>query len=321
MDKLDTPGKRIRWALKQRKTSAAELGRRLGITRSAVSQWWSEHGATSPLEKLPQIAEELQVYENWLLTGEGEALRERARFPQGSHANRPDIAQALVVGIVEGEVWREGTLIKQQILRQAEISEGRGNLTIPSVPRPDVLGLKQFAFEIRGASCDKIARNGEYAICVDFDSVRPDGLANGDVVALEKRRSEREYKLLICRAQFSGGHWLLSYESDDPRWQNEKPMRLQKQGNRWRDASDHHEIIMLGFVLGVFRTSLLPTTPLVSTIMARLADALRWTWRDFVLAGREIVCALGKPAGPRTVPALRAAKQQLTNPGDCLAMA
>jgi hypothetical protein len=73
---IDAVGRRFRWALRHRGVSAAELGRHLGVTRSAVSQWWATKNPTSPRAKIGQISELLNLSADWLLTGRGEPLHE-----------------------------------------------------------------------------------------------------------------------------------------------------------------------------------------------------------------------------------------------------
>ena len=59
---MDTPAKRIQWALEQRAIGVRELARRLGVSPGLPSQWWRTRGrATSPDFHLDDIAEILAV--------------------------------------------------------------------------------------------------------------------------------------------------------------------------------------------------------------------------------------------------------------------
>lgn len=62
---------RIRRARSLSRLTQSELARRLGIKRSAVSQWESEIGTTPSLSHLTQIACETDVCFEWLATGRG----------------------------------------------------------------------------------------------------------------------------------------------------------------------------------------------------------------------------------------------------------
>jgi transcriptional regulator with XRE-family HTH domain len=104
---LDTPGERIKWALVQRGISAAQLGRHLGVTRGAVSQWWGKHGPASPHKKIQQISDYLNLRLDWLITGRGEPLRENCEIAdsyESSSTNPVDIIGARLVGVAEAKV-------------------------------------------------------------------------------------------------------------------------------------------------------------------------------------------------------------------------
>ncbi len=64
---------RIREAREQAGVSQTELARLLGVTRSACSQWESDHGTAPRRERLEQLAGLLGVSFEWLATGKGNA--------------------------------------------------------------------------------------------------------------------------------------------------------------------------------------------------------------------------------------------------------
>ena len=77
---MDTPAKRIQWALEQRGMGVRELARRLGVSPGLPSQWWRTGGrATSPASHLDRISEILEVNVDWLRYGRGEPFRSLAR--------------------------------------------------------------------------------------------------------------------------------------------------------------------------------------------------------------------------------------------------
>ncbi|MBT4837874.1 MAG: helix-turn-helix transcriptional regulator [Methylococcales bacterium] len=62
---------RIKQARQQGKISQARLGKLLGVSRSACSQWESDNGATPSVEHLIKMAILLKIRFEWLSTGRG----------------------------------------------------------------------------------------------------------------------------------------------------------------------------------------------------------------------------------------------------------
>jgi transcriptional regulator with XRE-family HTH domain len=222
---LDTAGARVRWALAQRGMSASALARRLGLSRAAVSYWWTQQ--SSPYKWIQQLSEILEVRGEWLLTGHGEIERSDPwpRLADWRHGRAtPALIGVPLVGIAEAEVWREGA-------------------------PPDLVGLEQFAFEVRGGAVDRSLHAGEYALAVPYARMRPRGPQGGDLVVALKRREPNEHKILIARLAERDGEWELRYESHEPRWQ--QPLRLS--ADLIRDAGDDLPIAILGLIYGVLR--------------------------------------------------------------------
>jgi hypothetical protein len=48
-----------------------------------------------------------------------------------------------------------------------------------------------------------------------------------------------------------GGAWQIHYESNEPRWQKKKPIRLSE--DLARDTADNCDVKIIGRVLGAFR--------------------------------------------------------------------
>ena len=237
---MDTPAKRIHWALEQRGMGVRELARRLGVSPGLPSQWWRTGGrATSPDSHIDQISEILEVNVDWLRYGRGAPFRSLVRSQQ-EVGTTLDTNCARIIGIVEGEVWREGVS-----MREAMAAAESGAATLQVVSREDLHGLEQFAVEVRGHVCDQTIPPGSFAVYVDYNLSRPAGPVEGDLVVVEKRRGG-EIKALIARLHFINGAWELRYESNDPRWQQEKPIRLSE--DRKRDLNDGLPIDIVGHV-------------------------------------------------------------------------
>ena len=206
---LATPGERIRWALKQRGISAAAFARQLGLTRSAVSQWWSKCRPTLPHRRIERIAELLNVDADWLLTGRGSAPHANTNTASNepSPANALDIVGVRLVGIAEGEVWREGAPTPEMITAADQY-----DCTIDQMLHDGKFtDLRPFAFEVRGRSANQTVYPGEYAICVDYRQVRPAGPQPADLVVVKKRRGVNEYKLFVARLRYRENTWELHY--------------------------------------------------------------------------------------------------------------
>ena len=240
---FETPGERIKWALKQRRMSASELARRLGISRAAVSLWWGKQKPASPHKWFVQVSDLLNVRVEWLVTGRGEALRTNQNTSLGPDdaGTSLDVAGARVIGVAEAEAWREGAATADAVVSARHVGEAP-----LARPRP-------FAFEVRGTSINQTIASGEYALSVDYRQVRPAGPQHGDLAVVRKRRGRNEQKIFIARLHYRDGGWELHYESHDPRWQQQEPIRLSPQLTR--DVNDDGPIDIIGYVFGVFRSN------------------------------------------------------------------
>lgn len=74
---------RIRRARTSKKLSQAELARRVGVERSAVTQWERSEGTTPSVSHLCRIAVETGVCFEWLATGRGPSQPEPGIFDPG----------------------------------------------------------------------------------------------------------------------------------------------------------------------------------------------------------------------------------------------
>lgn len=78
---MATLGMRIRKARHQAAISQAELARRVGVKRSAVTQWEHPDGTRPSVEHMLQVATETGVRFEWLATGRGTARSEDDAAP------------------------------------------------------------------------------------------------------------------------------------------------------------------------------------------------------------------------------------------------
>src|ERR1035437_3042427 len=141
------------------------------------------------------------------------------------------------------------------MLQKIESGDGQEG-TVPSLPRADLIGMKQFAVQVQGESANLAVRSGEYAICVGYKEYRPYGPQVGDLVVLEKHR-DNEFKHWIARLHLIGGRWEAHFESSDLRWQNERSVLFDK--NFKHDEHDNCEIEIVGCVMSAIRHLYQPT--------------------------------------------------------------
>ena len=136
-------------------------------------------------------------------------------------------------------------------MREKIESDGDDMGTIPSLPRADLVGMRQFAVQALGESSNLSVRSDEFAICAFQDDFRPGGPQSGDLVVLEKRRDGLLKRRWIARLHLIEGRWEAHYESSDLRWQNEPPVRFDKDIKI--DETDNCETEIIGVVMSAIR--------------------------------------------------------------------
>lgn len=118
-------------------------------------------------------------------------------------------AQALEIkGQVAAGLWMEAGLFETDATKRATLS---GDLRYP----PE----SQYLLEINGESLNRIARNGDFILCLDFMEAGIE-IKSGDLVVVERSRDgghtiERTAKRILRH----NGQIELHPESDDPRFQ------------------------------------------------------------------------------------------------------
>jgi phage repressor protein C with HTH and peptisase S24 domain len=105
-------GKRIAYARDQAGLTQTALGKQLGLTRSAVSQWESEDTEPSA-ENLRAIAVATNVNYDWLATGRGS--------PQGDHPSHPQ--KGIVEIDVRAGLGGGGTTEGREVMRDGKFSD------------------------------------------------------------------------------------------------------------------------------------------------------------------------------------------------------
>jgi transcriptional regulator with XRE-family HTH domain len=149
-------GERIKEARTALKLSQEGLGKRLGVTREAVSQW--ERGDAQPTPgRVVEIALALNCSHYWLVTGKG--LRDDPAVPSGGDLDfllarvRPSI-RAEVVATVRRLAEKDPETVLEWMARASMTADERENTTTRALP----LRLRELADLVEDAQ--KITRAG-----------------------------------------------------------------------------------------------------------------------------------------------------------------
>lgn len=213
---------RIRLARFIAEISLADLARRVGVSRSAVSQW--ELGITSPSsERLRAVAVECGVSPDFLSTGLGYA-RSAMRGP------RPIVH---VTGSAEFGVWRQS----QSEPETKEVSVLPADSRYP----PE----DQFDLRIRGNSVNRFARSGDLVRCVSAKAA-PGPWPDGTYLAVERilLQNEAIERTILKLEESLTGRPRLIMDTDDPAFEK---------GKRATRYLDDNRLNILGIVLYAYR--------------------------------------------------------------------
>ena len=184
-----TIGDRIKQAREAKGLTQQALGKAVGVSRPAVTQW--EDGTSEPRsKKLPGIAATLEVDLGWLTHGVTGARGMPVR------------------GEVAAGTWREAI-----------------DLDFEPIPISPIAGYPsdaQYGLLVRGTSLNRIASDSDYLVVVDINeaglSPRP-----GDLVVVHRKqhgKTEATAKRLVRE----GGKLSLRAESSDPQYQGSIPL-------------------------------------------------------------------------------------------------
>ena len=218
---MKTIGERIRELRSAIGISQAELADKVGMTQTGIAS--IESGTVSRPRRIVEIARALGVSPEDLLdddaahhikqarkammeasyfrTRDGEAIRDIA-------GRLVDTAHIKVIGEVAAGVWRDP--------KQADEVEHRH---LPVLIDPLIPIGSQFAFVVRGESANRIARDGDIAVCVDL-GLPQSRVDSFDLVVFERQIGEdgpieRTLRRIL---QIGPNEAELSYDSDDPRY-------------------------------------------------------------------------------------------------------
>ncbi|MFC7399566.1 helix-turn-helix domain-containing protein [Chelatococcus sp. GCM10030263] len=211
---METIGDRIKRLRSLREISQAELAERAGMTQTGIAS--IESGAVLRPRKLVEIARALDVSPEALLGEETVAAGERARHAMISAAwdmgrsgrlLHPSVAGRIpVVGEVAAGVWRDPKQIDD---------EETSSLPVLSDP----MSGEQVGYLVRGASANKVAREGDVAVGA-LIAMRSPNIRDGDLVVFERAMAPGgPIERTLRRFSFVGeGAAELTFDSDDSRF-------------------------------------------------------------------------------------------------------
>lgn len=113
----------------------------------------------------------------------------------------------LVLGEVAAGVWRE-----------VPIDNGQEGVALPILPDPRHPAERQFGVVVRGESINKVAKDGDYLICLAPDDDVRHSIKDGDLVVLERIRPDGLREVTVKRVRHAFDGWEFWSESTDPRY-------------------------------------------------------------------------------------------------------
>lgn len=197
----------------------SELAKIIGTTPQAVQAM--ESGRVKRTKFLREIAAALDKPAAWFV---GDDSNQRLQ-------SVPIVKYATYRGIAAGGLWQE------------DLRQSGDDVRIPAAPEDKYSDAPQIAFKVIGNSMNRVVRDGEYVICVDYQE-RPVTLRDGELVVAERRRGG-EIERTVKRVKYGAGRTLeLWPESDEPKHQ--RPLVLKA-----READT--EVRVVGLVIGYYR--------------------------------------------------------------------
>jgi len=196
----------------------------------------TQHGLTTPV--LERLARALQANPEWLLFGTGpeEASSASAEAKAAGQADSQPAPPALAVS---------GAIAPGHWLEPDSQPAALPQILVPADPRYPA--AYQYALEVRGSAIDRIARPGDFLIVFDRPVPATDPRPGDLTIVTRTRNGLRE--MTARRFHISGFGFELSYDSTDPRYASEPPLRFAANEHRIGDTV----IAFDGVVLAVYR--------------------------------------------------------------------
>jgi hypothetical protein len=186
----------------------AQACRLAGVKRDIIRDLRRAVGRGRPgtlrAENAQKIARALQTNPEWLLYGRGkEIATDNFNDEVSQQTIIPDFLT--VVGEAGSGIWKT--------MDDYDFKEYQTATLKPPGYRKDAI----FGLQVRGNSINRIAHDGNLAVCVQIDNF-PRPPQNGDWVVVQ-RYDGNKIETTIKRLEGWPGAWSLAPYSDDPRWQ------------------------------------------------------------------------------------------------------
>lgn len=216
------PHERLRAIREKHYATAADAARAMGVEAGTYRAHEEGRGT---LRHLARYAKFFNVTLDFLATGKL-PLRNTT---EPKHAPLVDTAtEGLAVkGFVHAGVWQEAYTPED-------------TKTLPITGISGFPAQRQFALQIKGDSLNKRAKDGSFAICVEWHGP----LANGDVVVFERRKNGF-FQATIKVVKLRDGEVELWPDSDHPAHQ--EPLVVKK-----TDLNEGEELAVVGKVIGFY---------------------------------------------------------------------
>lgn len=202
-EKPDSIGQRIRKRRRDRKLTQRALAEVTGVDVTTVTRWEKDLFRPDE-EKIAQMAQPLGVSAAWIAFGdEGGALRETPA---------PFMLELSVIGRVEAGAWREAVASDHPISH------------MPFMPHPSFPASNQVGFEVRGESCNQVARDGDILIVAPYELI-PGGVdalieRNPPPLVIAQRVRAGLVEATVKELRYVDGQLELWPKSDHPDHQN-----------------------------------------------------------------------------------------------------
>jgi phage repressor protein C with HTH and peptisase S24 domain len=204
---MKTLAERLRAALKDTGINQSELGRRVGVTRGAVSFWLTGQTTALEGENLVKVATALGISPVWLATGRGKMK------PNGGHElSLEDNPNYPAIFRVKIEISADQTGYQIKVL-----DEGDGPIVFARAwyERHGYQPESLIAVRISGASMEPGLYEGDWVVA-NTDDVAP---TDGDAFLLN-----HEGKAVVKRLFKTDGQWIAASDNPDKRIHRDRPL-------------------------------------------------------------------------------------------------
>ncbi len=205
-------------------TAAAEA---LGVAASTYRA--HENGQNQfNVEEAKQYARRYKVSATWLLFGGGMTQTSTPNLPTDTHEGfNPSVGTVSVIGEISAGTWLD--------IEEVEEREAYQMSTVPA--SADYPTDRQYAFEVKGTSINRVAAEGDRLICLDLgkSGLTLNSIQNDDLVIVEQtKHSGQMIRRTAKRLRRTSQGYDLWPDSDDPKHAEPIPVNGSENGETIR---------------------------------------------------------------------------------------